>query len=74
MLFEPYVRFHVFGSVRVIEWPPIGKIAAHSALYKYLSVILFFPTPRFIEWEYLSHSAIYLSMPNFYLSYLSTMI
>ena len=24
MLFEPYVRFHI-SSVRVTEWPPIGK-------------------------------------------------
>ena len=22
MLFEPYVRFHDFSSVRVTEWPP----------------------------------------------------
>ena len=27
MLFEPYVglRVHIFGSVRVTEWPPIGE-------------------------------------------------
>ena len=25
VLFEPYVRFHIFSSVRVTEWPPIGK-------------------------------------------------
>ena len=25
MLLEPYVRFHIFSSVRVTEWPPIGK-------------------------------------------------
>ena len=31
MLFEPYVRFHIFSAVRVTEWPPIGGIAAHSA-------------------------------------------
>ena len=31
MLFEPYVRFHIFSSVRVTEWPFIGGIAAHSA-------------------------------------------
>ena len=59
MLFEPYVRFHIFSSVRVTEWPPIGGIAAHSpydifSWYKYLSVILVFPTPRFMEWEFLS--------------------
>ena len=34
-------------------------IAAHSAydmfsLYNYLNVILVFPTPRFMEWEFLS--------------------
>ena len=38
-----------------IEWPPIGKIAAHSAydmfsLYKYLIVKDVFPT-SFLEWE-----------------------
>ena len=31
MLFEPYVRFYSFSLVRVTEWPPIGKIAAHLA-------------------------------------------
>ena len=25
MLFEPYVRFHIFGSVRITEWPPSGN-------------------------------------------------
>ena len=50
MLFEPYVRFHIFSSVRVTEWPAIGGIAAHSAYdmfswYKYLSVILVFSHP-----------------------------
>ena len=25
MLFEPYVRFHIFISVRVTGWPPIGE-------------------------------------------------
>ena len=25
VLFEPYVRFHIFSWVRVTEWPPIGK-------------------------------------------------
>ena len=25
MLFEPYVRFHIFSSVLVTEWPPIGE-------------------------------------------------
>ena len=54
MLFGPYVRFHIFSSVRVTEWPPIGEKQLHSAWYKYLSVILVFPTPRFMEWEFLS--------------------
>ena len=25
MLFEPYVRFHIFSSVQVTEWLPIGE-------------------------------------------------
>ena len=25
VLFEPYVRFHIFSSVRVTEWPPIAE-------------------------------------------------
>ena len=31
MLLTPYVCLHIFSSVKVTEWPPIGKIAAHSA-------------------------------------------
>ena len=31
MLLAPYVCFRIFSSVKVTEWPPIGKIAAHSA-------------------------------------------
>ena len=23
MLFKPYVRFHSFSKVRILEWPPI---------------------------------------------------
>ena len=47
--------------VKLTEWPPIGKIAAHSAYdmfswYKYLIVSLFFP-PRFLEWESFSDCA-----------------
>ena len=45
----PYVCFHIFSKVKVTvsEWPPIGKIAAHSAYemfswYKYLIVSLVF--------------------------------
>ena len=53
MLLAPYVCFHIFSYVKVTEWPPIGKIAAHSAYemfswYKYLIVSLFFfPTSVF---------------------------
>ena len=52
MLLAPYVCFHIFSSVKVTEWPPIGKIAAHSAYemfswYKYLSVSLVFSHPGF---------------------------
>ena len=25
VLFEPYVRFHIFSSVGVTEWQPIGE-------------------------------------------------
>ena len=31
VLLAPYVCFHIFSWVKVTEWPPIGKIAAHSA-------------------------------------------
>ena len=49
MLFESYVCFNIFIQVRVTEWPPIEKIAAHSAYdmfskNKYLIVNLVFPT------------------------------
>ena len=59
MLFEPY-----FTSVRVTEWPPIGeklftRLTICFSWYEYLSVILvFFPDPRFMEWEFLSDCAI----------------
>ena len=47
MLLAPYVCFHIFSLVKVTEWPPIGKIAAHSAYdmfhgIKYLIVSLVF--------------------------------
>ena len=47
VLLAPYVCFHIL--VKVTEWPPIGKIAAHSAYdmfswYKYLINHLIFPT------------------------------
>ena len=43
----PYVCFHIFSLVKVTEWPPVGKIAAHSAYemfswYLYLIVGLVF--------------------------------
>ena len=42
--------------VKVTEWPPIGKTAAHSAYemnswYQNLIVTLVFFLPRFLEWE-----------------------
>ena len=45
MLLAPYVCFQIL--VKVTEWPPIGKIAAHLAYemflwYKYLIVSLVF--------------------------------
>ena len=30
VLLAPYLCYHIFGEVKVNEWPPIGKIAAHS--------------------------------------------
>ena len=47
-----YVSFQNFSKVKVTEWPPFGKIAAHSAYdmfswYKYLIVNLVFFPPRF---------------------------
>ena len=47
VLLVPYVCLHIFSEVKVTEWPPIGKIAAHSAYemfswYKYLIVSLVF--------------------------------
>ena len=47
VLLAPYASFHIFSQVKVTEWPPIGKIAAHSAYekfswYQYLIVGLVF--------------------------------
>ena len=47
MLLAPYVCLHIFSKVQVTEWPPIGKIAAHSiyevfSWYKCLIVSLGF--------------------------------
>ena len=52
VLLVPYVCYHNFSYVKVTEWSPIGKIAAHLAynmfsLYKYLIVNLVFPTAVF---------------------------
>ena len=35
VLFAPYVHLNTFSFVWVTEWPPIGKIAAHSAYDMY---------------------------------------
>ena len=34
--FVPYVSFHIFSKVKVTEWPPIAKIAAHLAYEMFL--------------------------------------
>ena len=52
MLLAPYVFYHIFS----LEWPPIGKIAAHSAYnmfswYKYLIVNLVFSHLGFWSWN-----------------------
>ena len=62
VLLAPYVCLHIFGKVKVTEWPPIGKIAAHSAYemfswYKCLIVSLVFFPPWFLEWESFSDCA-----------------
>ena len=31
VLLVKYVYVHIFSKVKVTEWPPIGKIATHSA-------------------------------------------
>ena len=56
MLLAPYVCYHIFGWVKVTDWPPIGKIAAHSAYemfswYRYLIVSLVLSHLEFLEWE-----------------------
>ena len=59
-----YVQYVFIFLVKVTEWPPIEKIAAHSAyemfswyMYKYLIVGLVFFPPRFLEWESFSDCA-----------------
>ena len=61
VLLAPYVCLHIFSSVKVTGWPPVGKMAAHSAYevfswYGRLIVGLFFP-PWFLEWESFSDCA-----------------
>ena len=46
----------IFLVKLVTDWPPIGKIAAHSAYemfswYRYLIVSCFFSHLGFLEWE-----------------------
>ena len=45
MLFEPYVRFHIF-VVRVTESPPIA-IGQYYMFSKYMYLIVIFPTSIF---------------------------
>ena len=52
VLLAPYVCFHISNKVKVTEWPPIGRIAAHSAYDMFLGVsawllVWSFPTSVF---------------------------
>ena len=64
MLFEPhYARFHIFSSVLVSEWPPIGEklLTRLTTCFLGISTLVsfkFFPIPRFVGWEFLSDCAI----------------
>ena len=54
VLLALYVCFHIL--VNLTDWPPIGKLAAHSAYemfswYKYLIVSLVFSHFWFLEWN-----------------------
>ena len=54
--------------VKVTEWPPIWKIAAHSAYemfswYRYLIVSLVFSHLGFLEWESFADCAFSWSLP-----------
>ena len=69
MLLAPYVCFHIFGKVWVTEWPPIGKIAAHSAYdmcswYTYLIVNLDFSHLGFWKGILFSDCAFSWSLPT----------
>ena len=41
LLFEPYVRFHIFIYVRVTDWSPIGKYLLISFGLRYVTGLLF---------------------------------
>ena len=65
MLFEPYVRFHILVQFGYLNGHLLGsscslglRIFSQKSWYKYLSVILVFHNPRFLEWEFLSDCAI----------------
>ena len=53
VLLTPYVCFHIFCYVYVIEWPPVGKVAALSAYYMFswykclIVNLVFIPTSVF---------------------------
>ena len=60
VLLALYVCCHIL--VNLTDWPPIGKIAAHSAYeifswYKYLIVSLVFSHFGFLEWDSFSDCA-----------------
>ena len=70
--------FSYFSEVKVTEWPPIRKIAAHSAYemfswYKYFIVSLFFFPPWFLEWESFSDCAFSCSLPTCTLLFVLTL-
>ena len=55
--------------VKVTDWPPIGKIAAHSAYemfswYRYLIVSFVFSHLGFLEWESFADCAFSCSLPT----------
>ena len=56
------LNFFVLLAPNVTEWPPVGKIAAHSAYgmfswYEYLIVNLVFSHLGFLSWESFSDCA-----------------
>ena len=50
VLLAPYVCVFIF-LVKVTEWPPIGKIAAHSAyeMFSWYQYLIVFPTSVFLS-------------------------